>query len=58
MTAPPPAELDPRGRRLRAALAALLVADDTSWGLVQKWLDSRSGIGLVRRRHVGTRASR
>jgi hypothetical protein len=41
-------ELDPRGRRLRAALAAVLVkADAPELKLVHGLLDSWSGIGLV-----------
>jgi hypothetical protein len=41
-------ELAPRGRRLRAALAAVLVrADAPELRLVHTWLDSWSGIGLV-----------
>jgi hypothetical protein len=41
-------ELDARGRRLRAALAAVLVhADAPELRLVHRWLDSWSGIGLV-----------
>jgi hypothetical protein len=40
-------ELDARGRRLRAALAAVLVRDNApDLGLVHDWLDSWSGIGL------------
>jgi hypothetical protein len=42
------AELDARGRRLRAALAAVLVkADAPELRLVHRWLDSWAGIGLV-----------
>jgi hypothetical protein len=41
-------ELDARGRRLRAALAAVLVrADAPELRLVHDWLDSWSGIGLI-----------
>jgi hypothetical protein len=41
-------DLDPRGRRLRAALAAVLVGDNApELRLVQDWLDSGSGIGLL-----------
>ena len=41
-------ELDARGRRLRAALAAVLVADNApELRLVHNWLDSWSGIGLI-----------
>jgi hypothetical protein len=41
-------ELDTRGRRLRAALAAVLVRDDApELRLVHDWLDSWSGIGLI-----------
>jgi hypothetical protein len=41
-------ELDPSGRRLRAALAAVLVPANTpELRLVRAWLDSWSGIGLV-----------
>jgi hypothetical protein len=40
--------LDPRGRRLRAALAAVLVPDNApELRLVHDWLDSWSGIGLI-----------
>jgi hypothetical protein len=43
-----PEELDARGRRLRAALAAVLVkADAPELCLVHRWLDSWSGIGLI-----------
>ena len=43
-----PEELDARGRRLRAALAAVLVrADAPELRLVHRWLDSWSGIGLI-----------
>ena len=43
-----PGELDARGRRLRAALAAALVKADTpELRLVHRWLDSWSGIGLI-----------
>jgi hypothetical protein len=41
-------ELDARGRRLRAALAAVLVKADTAeLRLMHEWFDSWSGIGLV-----------
>jgi hypothetical protein len=41
-------ELDARGRRLRAALAAVLVkASAHELALVHRWLDSWAGIGLV-----------
>ena len=41
-------DLDPRGRRLRAALAAVLVRDNaTELRLVREWLDTWSGIGLI-----------
>jgi hypothetical protein len=41
-------ELDARGRRLRAALAAVLVkANAPELQLMHAWLDSWSGIGLV-----------
>ena len=41
-------DLDARGRRLRAALAAVLVPDNTpELRPVHQWLDSWSGIGLV-----------
>ena len=40
--------LDPRGRRLRAALAAVLVRDNApELKLMREWLDSWSGIGLI-----------
>ena len=43
-----PEELDAHGRRLRAALAAVLVRDDApELRLVRDWLDSWSGIGLI-----------
>jgi hypothetical protein len=45
---PPPAPFDPRGRRLRAALAAVLVRASTpELRLIHAWLDSWRGIGLV-----------
>jgi hypothetical protein len=45
MTAIP---LDARGRRLRAALAAVLVTDNPpELRLVRHWLDSWSGLGLI-----------
>jgi hypothetical protein len=41
-------ELDARGRRLRAALAAVLVRDNApELQLMHEWLDNWSGIGLV-----------
>jgi hypothetical protein len=41
-------ELDARGRRLRAALAAVIVRDRArELDLVHQWLDSWSGIGLI-----------
>jgi hypothetical protein len=41
-------ELDARGRRLRAALAAVLVRDNApELRLIHDWLDSWSGIGLI-----------
>jgi hypothetical protein len=43
-----PEELDARGRRLRAALAAVLVRDNApELALVHSWLDNWSGIGLI-----------
>jgi hypothetical protein len=43
-----PEELDARGRRLRAALAAVLVRDNApELRLLREWLDSWSGIGLI-----------
>jgi hypothetical protein len=43
-----PEELDARGRRLRAALAAVLVrVDAPELRLVHNWLDAWSGIGLI-----------
>ena len=40
--------LDPRGRRLRAALAAVLVRGQApELTLVHRWLDNWSGLGLV-----------
>jgi hypothetical protein len=40
--------LDARGRRLGAALAAVLVPDNAPVvQLVRRWLDSWSGVGLV-----------
>jgi hypothetical protein len=43
-----PEELDARGRRLLAALAAVLMRDNApELRLVHGWLDSWSGIGLV-----------
>jgi hypothetical protein len=47
-TVPAEPELDARGRRLRAALAAVLVkADAPELRLVHQWLDSWAGIGLI-----------
>lgn len=41
-------ELDARGRRLRAALAALMVkADEPELRMVHRWLDTWTGLGLV-----------
>ena len=41
-------DLDPRGRRLRAALAAVLVRDRApELRLVHRWLDSWASIGLI-----------
>src|SRR5262245_30478635 len=41
-------ELDARGRRLRAALAAVLVkADAPELRLVRAWLNNWSGLGLI-----------
>jgi hypothetical protein len=43
-----PEELDARGRRLRAALAAVLVRDNAPvLRLIHDWLDSWSGLGLI-----------
>jgi hypothetical protein len=43
-----PEELDARGRRLRAALAAVLVRDNApELRLVRAWLNNWSGIGLI-----------
>jgi hypothetical protein len=43
-----PEELDARGRRLRAALAAVLVRDNApELRLMHEWLDNWSGIGLI-----------
>ena len=40
--------LDARGRRLRAALAAVVVRDDApELRVMHQWLDSCRGIGLV-----------
>jgi hypothetical protein len=48
MTPLPPTELDARGRRLRAALPAVLVkADEPELRLVHDLLDSWSGLGLI-----------
>jgi hypothetical protein len=47
-TMPTDLELDPRGRRLRAALAAVLVRDRAcELDLVHQWLDTWAGLGLV-----------
>jgi hypothetical protein len=44
----PATELDPRGRRLRAALAAELVRDNApELRLVREWLKNWSGVGLI-----------
>jgi hypothetical protein len=41
-------ELDPRGRRLRVALAEVLVRDNApELRLMHEWLDNWSGLGLV-----------
>ena len=41
-------ELDARGRRLRAALAAVLATDTApALQLVREWLDSWTGLGLI-----------
>jgi len=41
-------ELDARGRRLRAALAAVLVRDNArELRLVREWLNNWSGLGLI-----------
>jgi hypothetical protein len=41
-------ELDARSRRLRAALAAVLVRDHApELALVHRWLDSWAGVGLI-----------
>jgi hypothetical protein len=41
-------DLDPRGRRRRAALAAVLVKDNApELRLVRDWLDNWPGIGLI-----------
>ena len=43
-----PQELDARGGRLRAALAAVLVRDNApELRLVREWLDLRAGIGAM-----------
>jgi hypothetical protein len=43
-----PQELDPRGRRLRAALAAVLVRDNArELKLMHDWLDTWTGLGLI-----------
>ncbi len=42
----PATELDPRGRRLRAALGAELVRDNApELRLVREWLNNWSGVG-------------
>jgi hypothetical protein len=44
----PPTEVEARGRRLRAALAAVLVRDRArELDLIHRWLDTWSGIGLI-----------
>ncbi len=44
----PAIELDGRSRRLRAALAAVLVRDNApELRLVHDWRDSWSGVGLI-----------
>jgi hypothetical protein len=54
-----PEERDARDRRLRAALAAVLVkADAPELRLVHRWLDSWSGIGPARADHVTWSESR
>lgn len=41
-------ELDARGRRLRAAFAAVVVRDDApELRLMHEWLDTWSGLGLI-----------
>jgi hypothetical protein len=48
MTVPGDVELDARGRRLRAALAAVLVRDNApELRLIREWLNNWSGIGLI-----------
>jgi hypothetical protein len=48
VTVLPATELDSRGRRLRTALAAVLVPDNApELRLVREWLNNWSGIGLV-----------
>jgi hypothetical protein len=43
-----PEELDASGRRLRAALAAVLVRDNApELRLMREWLNNWSGIGLI-----------
>jgi hypothetical protein len=45
---PAPTALDARGRRLRAALAAVLVrSDEVELRLMHEWLDTWSGLGHV-----------
>jgi hypothetical protein len=44
----PPADLDARGRRLRAALAAVLVRDNApELRLMHRWLDSWCSLDLM-----------
>jgi hypothetical protein len=48
MTMPVPVELDTHGRRLHAALAAVLVRHNApELRLVHEWLDTSAGLGLV-----------
>jgi hypothetical protein len=48
MAMPADIEIAPRGRRLRAALAAVLVPDNApELRLVRDWPDNWSGIGLI-----------
>jgi hypothetical protein len=43
-----PEDLDARGRRLRAALAAVLMRDNApELRLMREWLNNWSGIGLI-----------
>ena len=47
-TVPPPIDVSPRGRRLRAALAAVLVADNApELRLARERLNNWAGIGLI-----------